>query len=469
MAYGMNRFLSNSNFYITPGDILLLKSLSGGRLNRLAQIVKSREKASFTHVAIVMNDTQVADAMPRLGVTFRSWRDLESLYDIKNCSVARHMRFSADPDGFQRVRKQATYFVRQPYRLSAALRSGPAVEDMTGVVCSHFVVAVMQRLGIRISRTSPTGALPADIDAYTTRSTEWRRFPLAECALYSQSVPPPDSHDHWKGLQLHHEDVLSKCPLNPLEMEALEREAEKMAGEIVEAARAGRQPSWDGIFNSFDSSTKEVSTFRESSNRDSDENINLRYAVSRHLLEYLELTLLQYREATEKDMRALAGDFLLSEWRVCFLSAHQYEPIFLHDEKWAKLISQHREAFAHAITLLQKRFDLIRAFFESWRACRAKEIADGEAVSGEFFAKAQEAARGIIYLGSHASEESLEVIQTRLNIETALRSQLASNKDLLDQAQWEPALTALDTLIALDSKREFWLTIAQPELSAVLM
>jgi hypothetical protein len=184
------------------------------------------------------------------------------------------------------------------------------------------------------------------------------------------------------------------------------------------------------------------------------------------LVEYLEATLLLYGEVTEVDFRVLTGKFLLGEWSLCFLSSRESPPVFLHDEKRDGLISKHRAALCSAIPRLWNRLQLLRSLLTSWRACVAKETSNGQALGDEVLGKVQEAARRINYLWSQTSDEALDVVLARLRAGVDLRDQLVS-QEILDPSLQKLARDALDAIPAIDSEREFWLTVAQPELSSI--
>ncbi|MFM0069553.1 hypothetical protein PQQ86_00075 [Paraburkholderia sediminicola] len=94
----MNAHLARWNFHVTPGDILLLHSRDKASATaiKFGQSIKRMRPAHYTHVAVVLNDTLIVDAMPNVGVTLREWRGIEVNYDIALCKVARHNGFARD-------------------------------------------------------------------------------------------------------------------------------------------------------------------------------------------------------------------------------------------------------------------------------------------------------------------------------------------------------------------------------------
>jgi len=180
---------------LAPGDVLLLNSANKGVWNIAGQSFVRGTKARYTHVAIVINENQIVDAIPNVGVGFRRWDDVAPTYDIKSSRVARNLAIFSDVENYEKILRHATYFFKQPYRLKRVMIGPKRIQDQTGMVCSHFVAAMMKRFGILVSRRSVTATLPVDIDFYTRHSPEWENFDLEE--LY---FPPGlDQEQAWVG------------------------------------------------------------------------------------------------------------------------------------------------------------------------------------------------------------------------------------------------------------------------------
>ena len=79
MAYD----LTQNNYHIAPGDILLLRSITEGRLNRTGQLLQRGRKALYTHVAVVISPTRIIDAMPN-----EPHRDLRRLFGLSQAANA---------------------------------------------------------------------------------------------------------------------------------------------------------------------------------------------------------------------------------------------------------------------------------------------------------------------------------------------------------------------------------------------
>ena len=143
--------VNSYNFHIMPGDVLLLRSNDKGALNLSGQSLKRLRKARFTHVAIVLDNFKIIDAMPRLGVSIRRWLDIEACYDLEASRVARNLALASHPELYEHVFRNALFFLRQPYRIETILRNSGRIRDQSGMVCSHFVAALITRLGQNIS------------------------------------------------------------------------------------------------------------------------------------------------------------------------------------------------------------------------------------------------------------------------------------------------------------------------------
>lgn len=181
-------------FLICAGDVLLLRSAGrGGQalarqgnlaaqgLLRLGRYPAS--PAHHTHVAVVINAQQIADAMPRHGVRLRDWASVAADYDIERSLVLRHHGLSRDPQATARVFRAYTRLHRQPYRLLRALRASRTIGRDQGTVCSGFASDLLALLRVPAPRPGLTAVLPADLERFTRRHPAWQRFALHDHGL----------------------------------------------------------------------------------------------------------------------------------------------------------------------------------------------------------------------------------------------------------------------------------------------
>lgn len=172
-------------FLACPGDVLLLRSAGtgAGLLARHGNLAAQRlmcglRPARFTHVAMVVNAHQIAEALPGRGVRLRSWRDAAPGYDLGRSQVVRHRELGRDPSAAARVLQAYHRLHRQPYHLLRALRASRVIDRDHATVCSVFVSDMLTLLGVSGPRSVLTAVLPADIDHHCRRHSAWQRMAL---------------------------------------------------------------------------------------------------------------------------------------------------------------------------------------------------------------------------------------------------------------------------------------------------
>ncbi len=203
----MTRTLFDFDYHVMPGDVLLLRSsVFKATANRVAQrTLRPRKAANFTHVALVISQTHIADAMLGAGVRVRPWTDIAAGYAHEECVVARHKGLATllyDPAP---LLKSVQYYYAQRYALQS-LSKTEAAHD-AGIVCSQFVALVLQRMGVPAPVILAMRSLPSDIDAMTANQGGWRQFPYTSYGLHTSSIRPAAGDDYWDILEAH----LHKC------------------------------------------------------------------------------------------------------------------------------------------------------------------------------------------------------------------------------------------------------------------
>lgn len=199
----MTKTLFDYNYHVLPGDVLLLKSPGllalGSRIGQRAlRPQRLLRTAKFTHVALVISQTHIADAMPKEGVRIRSWRSAAENYDLDKCVVARHptlLSLAHDP---ARLLARVQYYYAQRYTLMSLSRR--KVKHNRGVVCSQFVALVLHDLGLPHLMTTAMQALPSDIDCSTRGKKDWRQFSFSEYGWHPFATTPPVGDMYWKVL-----------------------------------------------------------------------------------------------------------------------------------------------------------------------------------------------------------------------------------------------------------------------------
>jgi hypothetical protein len=188
----MNTLFDSQN-RVLPGDVLLLRGGSilalGNRLGQRAlRLLRPFHPAKFSHVALVINSTHIADAIPEEGIQIRKWDDVSSHYNLGRCVVARHPDLSYLESDPTRLLERVQYYYAQRYSLLSLPRR--TVKHNKGVVCSQFVALVLHDLGLRLRVSTPMRVLPSDIDHATRDKNGWNQFPLSK---YGWSAAPHQS------------------------------------------------------------------------------------------------------------------------------------------------------------------------------------------------------------------------------------------------------------------------------------
>jgi hypothetical protein len=216
----------DSNYHIAPGDILLLSSRGArGRGTLLQQAIDRRGSRRFRHIAVVLNDKMVAEAMPRHGVTLRHWQDLLDHVDLASSRVARNRKLAHDPDAGPRIMQRANLFYKQRYDVQAVVRSD--LED-DAPPCCQFVGALYDDLELQQGEDW-TRAI-----ASHTRDGAWRQFKLSE---YGLALP---QHPLSASFYLNHFDDTFSAKVPPALVQHLrtQRAASQFAANQRELALA---------------------------------------------------------------------------------------------------------------------------------------------------------------------------------------------------------------------------------------
>lgn len=244
--------LANDNTQVLPGDVLLLRSKGLlAVLNRFAQRAlrpaRPLHLARFTHVALVISRTHIADAIPNKGVRMRRWIDAADAYDQDRCVVVRHPALASDPEKQQALLARVQYYYNQRYKLSSlATRK---VKHNRGLVCSQFVALVLDDLGLPPVVRAAMQGLPSDIDRNTRGRNGWRQFPFREYGLYADACRrlagqanrkgPGDSQPALDSM-VPATDIATKTPATDLAMKLSDAVGDLLAGSMGDLENVSR-------------------------------------------------------------------------------------------------------------------------------------------------------------------------------------------------------------------------------------
>lgn len=470
--------LAEDNFHVASGDVLLLKSSHKGLGNRAGQSISRLRLAQFTHVAVVVDHTKIVDAMPGVGVSFRHWRDIEAKYDIQGSRVLRHSGLAADPGSQARVLRGAIYFIKQPYKLSTLLRNSGRVHDQSGMVCSHFVAALMERLDISISRQPATATLPIDIDTFTRSVREWKQFELKNYGIFSGALKPEANSRYWHALYEHSLFLLTSE--NPAEW----------CLPPTGGTNSDLAFSLDGIESILAHSTE---TIKQSANllqrieEKFEDSIELQFGVSRlastfenvslamiqQLVDGLPkvrdspISMLESKWLSADSQQPITGAALLELWDDVYRNEPR-QPIFLHEENRnlnrdryrAHLDQWTREAREFAAIRLQMFDELTITIGKVCEAAKVIPI-DREILSPltEAVGALQNSARFLLGEDSEAVNARVEHISLRKEILLTWARDSTMDRDTLLRA-----VNTWDEIFKYDLDIRHWHQVAEPAL-----
>lgn len=458
------------NAFPLPGDILLLQGRSKTSLiNRGTQAVLRWGSARFTHVAVVLGNGLVADAMPDQGVTIRRWHDMEAGYDIAACRVARNAALANDQQAAARVLERITYYIHQPYYLTALVKR--RVRDESGLVCSQFAAAVLKDVGFAPSQQHITVTLPLDIDRFTRRAPGWRQFPLVESTLYSGYRPAQDNAD--------------AIALPPLDS-AQQTRADRLLADWDKAVdEKGFSAAIDAFIAELDTVLARSTALQDEFHDHLIQSIDTQYKASRLLkaLDEASLNLLQLEEGdldpasckTLADEAGLEpwidGATLLDAWLAAFPDSPPCQALFLHDEDQTERRTQRRAGFARTVEGLHRGTGGLRtqldAFDETLQAL--PQLTYGGRDTVDFLVQVVGLLDVLIAQGAALfGAEPAAIVEQRLNDYPQL---LTSRAQPWLKAQTDPVLarqatTTFMQLFEIDQERLLWTTLRQPHLAA---
>lgn len=477
MDTGLTR-LAMHPFHVAAGDVLLLRGAGKGWHNLASQSAIRGRRARYTHVAVVLDGTLVADTMPgkTAGVRIRPWRELEPDYDLGRSRVARNRSLAAAPDGHARVYRSALYFVKQPYRLGAAIIDAGSISDQSGLVCSHFVAAVLERAGVTVSSHPPTATLPVDMDEYTLASADWWQFPLGESGLHSATVRPPPDDPYWRAA-LDHVTALQTPPVRV----ASKRVSRGLPrGEVLARAQAVLQQ------HDPDSAAKAMADLVASTVREQYRLSRLIASVDRSMVLLAEavasghpaarviakrlLSLRAGRGAAE--MTAITGAQLQERLEALYGRAPQ-PGVFLHeDEHAAEMRTKHRLLLRDTVLLLRDEAEKMLATYHLFPGAvsRLADAIGTQLSPRQAIRQAVQAGQMLLDAGGFLRAESPDVLAGRLAALDSRREQfigwLAAAQ--LSQDEVAVATETFNAMVLFDVDAQDWQREVEPELRRLL-
>jgi hypothetical protein len=481
----MTPTLFDFNYHVLPGDVLLLQSSGakawGNRAGQRAMRPLSPVRtARFTHVALVISATHIADAIPGEGVRIRKWEDAAGHYDLSKCVVARHPMLSPTAYDPAALLARVQFYYAQRYTLTSLARW--RLRHDKGIVCSQFVALILRDLGLPTLLRNPMSALPSDIDHRTRAKDGWRQFPFSTYGWHPGVSRPAAGTAYWTAL----EDSLSEAiqhlrppedtgdsqplsaPVNVWDNLATTRDAEPPR-DISEVSTRFSSAIGDRLASSMNTaegvlrSTAELDRmilamaegFAEAENPDED-------ALGR----------LQAHWPTAAPNRRLSAAELVERWHALYVDAAGATPQVLADDDAPQRLVRHRrllESQIEQLTQLAKTANeqagvLVRQF---------SQLADlhrkGGQIPAEVLPMISEAAASVVDSMDWLADESVADIQTRCDrYEALVLEDLMPRAPELGADVAQQAMDQIKALLALDHQHMEWVGGHKPVLLTLL-
>lgn len=495
----MDRTLFDFNHHVLPGDVLLLRSAglrslvnrAGQRAMRLLQPLRNAE---FTHVALVVNSSHIADAMPGEGVRIRSWSEAASTYDLDCCKVARHpalMDLAHDP---ARLLARVQFYYAQRYALRSL--ANRTVQDRAGIVCSQFVVLVLHDLGLPTLVPTAMRALPSDIDHGTRDVDGWRQFSFTTYGWHP-AVPPPPVNDHyWAVLASSLRSVFSTADANVpistepqsvdetaavaghyvadsgksenvvaeqmLESPLLNGDIATLLSEAIGSRIASSMATTEAFFRITAEFDRQVLAICEALNND-------------HFIPQREQALM-FGETMPEDGSGLpgqdvfSGQSLLNQWHAHFINTTDEVPKVLADVDIPLRLARHRVLLGKQVDQLTKvateRNDQAQAFQKHWDSF-VKMLDQGHLPAVDLLTLMHRRGELLINGMAWLETDSADTIISRLSDYQSLASDtLPPRLPKLGNEAGAQAFDQILALAALDEQRMKWVSESRPILVA---
>lgn len=467
--------LFDYNHQVLPGDVLLLRSRGffalGNRLGQRAlRAAKPLRTARFTHVALVISRTHIADATLEDGVRLRSWGEAVGGYDPSKCVVARHPDLLSLADDPARLLARVQYYYAQRYKLTALARR--QVKHDKGVVCSQFVSLVLQDLGLPPFAAAAMSALPSDIDHGTRGKDGWRQFSFSTYGWHPSVSAPAPGDRYWTVLA---DSLPELADLNEDHGLVRERCRPEMADEPEEAPCT---------------LSEAVLRLSERMGQRMASGMSAAEALSRHTAE-LDRRVLALAEALGKDQgqneglldlgleilgdlsdKKISGGSLLENWNLLYVEQADKSVKVLADADAPQRLARHRLLLGMNIEGLTQAVknanDLTRTLTEEVTKV-AVLLQQGVEEALEMIPLMHQQASSVLESMDWLEGESREAILARAEGYAPLaRDTLKPLLPRLGQEVGRQALDQLNALLTLDEQSSIWKIESEPILLSLM-
>jgi len=216
------------------GDILLISSSSRKSANTSVQTLLRFRRASFSHVAIVLDATTAIHAMPDEGVHLVPLAELLRQIDRTRLKTLRHLDLDRSTELQMELREALLYFHNQRYNKLFFARLGEGSS-----YCSELAAKAYRRIGKPLTKRLPRNTLPEDLAALSGHRHKW----IDATGIYADDEPEPQIIDSIvPGLS----DVFASSGKALEEAGGLFREGESAMHEIIK-----RQQEVQDLINTF--------------------------------------------------------------------------------------------------------------------------------------------------------------------------------------------------------------------------
>lgn len=142
-----------------PGDIVFVKTGKKKNLSIVGQSVLRATKASYSHVAIVLDPGSLIHSMPGKGVITVGLKTELKSSGKGNITVLRHCDLEKDENKRMELREKLSFYRKQRYNYALSLR-----RNETSSYCSELAAKAYSDIGIPLVQNAVRNTLPIDLE-----------------------------------------------------------------------------------------------------------------------------------------------------------------------------------------------------------------------------------------------------------------------------------------------------------------
>jgi hypothetical protein len=436
--------------------------------------------AKFTHVALVISPTHIADAIPGEGVRIRKWADAADHYDLGKCVVARHPMLLPAAYNSAALLARVQFYYAQRYTLKSLARW--RLRHDKGVVCSQFVALILRDLGLPTLLRNPMSALPSDIDHRTRDKDGWRQFPFSTYGWHPGVSDPPAGNAYWTVLEKSLGDAAEDlrplddtdgdqtlpAPVNVLDNLGTSQDSEPQL-DSVEISLCLSETVGDVLASSMSTAEEMLRSTAEL------DRIILAMAEVFAKVENLDedaLRQLNTHLRASASKRELSAAILIQQWHALYVDKVAAKPQVLADGDAPQRLARHRRLLGIQIEQLTQSIKTANEQAER-SVQQFSQIADlyhkGWEIPPDVLPMISKAMASVVSSMDFLADESVQDIQTRCDRYPALVvDHVMPHATVLGTDVAQQAMNQIKALLELDCQHMKWTGVYKPALLTLL-